>query len=626
MLTRAPARSRNPIVKGGPLDNSASGSRVKRCYLCSRAEVATKETIRNGLLLLRVRYGLPYVELPESSPSSLGRFLCFLLGQGKERTSVPFPRRQRPGENGLFRLQRLCRKERWELAHGVSSIKRNLPAGCHLHTPSSRSAWEANATSIPPPSPPEYLEHVRRVSAQVFRPGWDGSYRSFVGSFLPNPTARKPRLSRGDLLWAGRREEFITKTTCETDLTPLMQARYKEVLSAGKKRPLLIFDESVDLLGPLHKLMYSHLKRQEWLLCGPPTDKQVASVCVNAFQTSVDLVAATDGLCHDVAETILDVAFFSSLEIPRSLRALAKASLTPVFWSSRGCLRRVRHGQMMGAYLSFPLLCLQSYCAASWAARFDEGARYLVNGDDCVISASRAVVVGDYPPGFRLNDDKTIRAVNVVEVNSTVFLRRGGKWREVRHLRRGGATASFRGMMHLVAATKFSPCWQDALVRSRIGRRWGFLPSQIGCWTYPSWLRQRVMTRPCVARRGRLHTELPSSDFRQDESGLRRIQGRDPTPLESEALRAFLWEGGRRGRMKRDEYDPSPGYIRRTYRYRARPYTSSVSFVYWRTGRTDGSASARFFLVPDEFEAEEESVGLFLLDRWRLAFDSLAEE
>jgi len=44
-----------------------------------------------------------------------------------------------------------------------------------------------------------------------------------------------------------------------------------------------------------------------------------------------------------------------------------------------------------------------------------------VNGDDTIISAARDVTVQDYPSGYRLNDDKTIRAKNVVEVNSPVF-------------------------------------------------------------------------------------------------------------------------------------------------------------------------------------------------------------
>jgi hypothetical protein len=576
------------------------------------------ETIRNGLRLLRVRYGLPYCELPDLEPSQLGRYHLFLLGQGKERTSVPFPRRQRRGENGLCSLQRLRRHERWEFALSVASIKRNLPSGCRRHTPSGRSAWEQNAFSQPQPSSSEYLQHVRRVCAQIFMPGWDRGYHGYVGSHLPNPSARKPKFSRADLLWAGRRGEFFTSTTSETELRPLTEARYKEVLSAGKTRPLVIFDESVELLAPLHKLMYSHLRRTDWLLCGPPTEEQMKSVCVNAVQTSVDLTAATDGLSHDVAETILDVAFFSSEKVPRSLRALAKASLSPVIRDQAGVLRRVRHGQMMGSYLSFPLLCIQSYCAASWAARFDKDARFLVNGDDTVISASRAVLASDYPSGFRLNQDKTIRARDIVELNSTVFLRRGGRWREVRHLRRGGALSDFAGMLHMAEAVKLSRRWEDAFWRSRIGKRWGFLPSQLGHRSYASWLRERQLART------RTFTPLPGVSELQDESGLRRIVGRDPTPVESEALRSFLWEGGRRGGLKRDVYNPSHGCIRRTYGYRARPCRSFLSFVGWGS-RCHASNSKRpaFFLLPEEWNTEEEEIGYRELDLWRQAVGSL---
>jgi len=620
-MPRTSDRSRWAAVKATPPDNSASGSGVKRCSACSRSARETKETVHNGLQLLRVRYGLPYCELPDCEPAALGRFHLFLLGQGKARASVLFPRRQRPGENGLCRLQRLCRKERWELALSAASIKRNLPAGCARHTPSGYSQWLENACSQPPPPSAEYLAHVRRVATRIFRPGWDRDYYSFVRSHVPNPTARAPRRSRADHLWAGRREEFFTSTTCETALPAVFQARYKEVQSAGKKRPLLIFDEAVDLLAPLHKLLYSRLRGCDWLLCGPPTEERMASVCVNAVQTSVDLVAATDGLHHAVAETLLDTLFFSSLKIPRSIRALAKASLSPQFEGQGGGVKRVRHGQMMGAYLSFPLLCLQSYCAASWAARFDEGARFLVNGDDCVISAARGVTVQDYPSGFRLNADKTIRASNVVEVNSTVFLRSGSKWRLVKHLRRGGALTDYKGMIHMATACDIAPCWQDAFWRSRIGRRWGFLPSQLGHRTYAAWLREQQLLRR------RHYTDLPACPAHRDEEGLRRIQiGRDPTPVEVEALRSFLWENGRKGGLKRDEWNPSCGFIRRTYSYRARPCKYPLSFVGWRYRCTRTAVTGRWFLLPEESPTDEEECGVLLLELWRQAIASLAED
>jgi len=450
------------------------------------------------------------------------------------------------------------------------------------------------------------------------RLGGIGSIVPSSGTFFLILPLASPCSQGPTFLWSGRREEFFTKTTCETLLASGFQARYKEVHSAGKRRPLLIFDENVDLLAPLHVCLYDHLRRFDWLLCGPPTEERMTSVCVNAYQTSVDLVAATDGLSHDVAQTILDLAFFTSVEIPRSLRALAKRSLEPSFVGLGGKPVSIKHGQMMGSYLSFPLLCLQSYCAATWAARFDTAATFLVNGDDAVISASRGITVQDYPPRMRLNSDKTIVAENVVEVNSTCFLRSSGRWREIRNLRRGGAVADYPGMLHMAQAVCVSQGFQDAFQRARIGRRWGFLPSQLGHFGVPAYKRERQL------RRTRNSTRLPDCGLSQDETGLRRIVGRRPTDLESEALRSFLWAGGRKGGLKRDVFSPSCGKIRRTYSYRGpnNPCRSFLSFVGFGRRRKLCAARAKpasFFLVPDEFETVEEELGELLLERWRAA-------
>jgi len=595
----------------GPPGNSASGSGVKRCHDCSRSSRETKETIRNGLRVIRVRYGLPYAELPDLEPSDLGRFHSFLLGQGKERASVPFPRRQRRGENGLCSLQRLRRHERWELALSVASIKRNLPTSCVRHTPSARSQWEQNAFSSPPPQSSEYLAFVKSTVSRLFTPGWDRAYGSFVMNHLPNASSREPKRSRADHLWAGRREEFINATTQETGLVPVLGARYKEVASAGKLRPLVIFDESVELLAPLHKLIYSHLRKQEWLLCGPPTDKWINTVCAGEFQTSVDLVSASDGLYHSVAETILDSLFFTSVQIPRDLRSLAKASLRPLVEVSDG-RRAVTHGQCMGSYLCFPLLCLQSYCAARWAARDDPGARFGVNGDDCVISAARFITAEDYPLGFRLNNDKTIRASNVVEVNSTVFLKRRDVWHEVRHLRRGGACSTYEGMMHMAEAVSSRPCWIDAFIRSRIGRPWGFLPSQLGFRTYPSFRRETSM----LERRS--FSRLPVRDGSADDR-LRCIPG-DATAAEAEVLRDFLWENGRGKDRKRDVWSPSLGAIRRTYHYRSCRRWSKLTFVGWAFRSHASLVKRPVYFLPANAYTEKEEIGLLLLEAWRAAF------
>jgi hypothetical protein len=616
-MKHSKARSRKPCVKGHPSDNSARGSEVKRCCECLRATRDAKQVVHNGLQLLRVRYGLPYCELPDCEPSELTRLLSFLLLQGKERPPVTFPRRQRPGmsKDGLCRLQRLDRRSRWTLAHSMSSIKRNLPAGCRHHTPSGQENWETLACSQPSPQSSEYLQFVRSEVTRLFPSGWDRHYESFVRSHLPNPTARKPKHSRADALWSGRREEFINGCLNEADLPPVLTARYKEVLSAGKKRPLLIYDESIEFLAPLHKQVYSALRRHDWLLCGPPSNERITSVCKGKVQTSIDLVSATDGLYHSVAETILDSMFFTSWFVPRSLRRLAKASLSPVFTSKEGCLKRVRHGQMMGAYLSFPLLCIQSYCAARWAVRDDPDARFLVNGDDTLISSTRGVTVQDYPKGMRLNSDKTITAENVAEINSTAFLRTRGGWREVRHLRRGGALTDYPGMLHMAeAVVKSGPEWVDAYQRARIGRRWGFLPSQLGHSTYAAFLRERQMLRV------RVPTRLPSPEG-ETPASLRRIPG-DPSARESEVLRDYLWTTGRLGGLKRDVYSPSCGKIRRTYRYVAQPPRSFLSFVVKREmiRREGRRPKVGVYFLPEGADTDKEMRAYESLALWREPF------
>lgn len=605
--------------------NSASGCEIKRsvCIHCRRASRLTKETIHSGMTLVRVRYGLPYCELPDVVSSDLSRFLLFLLQQGKARDPCFFPRRQLPpDDSGLCNLQRLCRRSRWGLAHSLSSIKRNLPAGCSLHTPSARSSWEKNAFSSPPPSSEEYLSFVRKEATLIFTNGWDRNYDSFVWNHLPNSSARACG-GRADQLWAGHRGDFINACLKESEVTRF-EARYKEVASAGKSRPLLIFDQGVDLLAPLHKMMFSFLRGHKWLLCGPPTDERMTSVCVNDYQTSVDLVAATDNLSHDVAKAILDVAFFPSVKLPRSIRSLAYASLSPSV-STDGGIKNVSHGQMMGAYLSFPLLCLQSYIAARWASRRCPETRILVNGDDCVISADQAIEVEDYPSGYVLNDLKTIRAKNVVEVNSTCFLREGGgKWREVRHLRRGGAPSDFAGVMHMASAVRGSAAWTDSFVRARIGRSWGFLPCQLGLnrRSYSAWERARSLGQT------RLPTALPS--LPQVNSDQLIPLGRRGTPIEAEATRSLLWRIGREG-GKRDVFNPSRGLVRRSYRYYhggSWRDNAGLSFVGQIRGDKISPPMKNDFgsLIPRDFVTEEENEGLRLLDLWRSAFDSLAAE
>jgi len=551
--------------------------RSLRCS-CSLSERDTKIAVRTGLRIVRVRFGVPYSELPDAVEDRLDSYLLYLLSQGKVRATVCFPRRQgRPNEEGLLSLVRLGKKERWELAHTLNSFKRNLPTGCRLHITSKQDEWERLAFSKPPPTSSEYLQFVRAEVTKIFKPNWDRHYFDNVNGFVPNASSReapKGSASRADLIWKGRQEEFVSSCTEEDQCPTDLSCRYKEVLSAGKVRPLVIFDSRVDVLGPLHKTLYDYISKKRWLLRGSPTSERMEGICVNEFQTSVDLVNATDGLRHDVAEEILRGLFFTSVSVPRSVRSLAHKTLCPDV-VGRG---RVTMGQMMGAYLSFPLLCIQSYIAARWAARSDPNAAFLVNGDDCVISADREILDSDYPDFFRLNEKKTIRARNVVEVNSTVFLKGKEKWREVRHLRRGTALPGYLGTLHLAKACSFSSKWSDAFVKCRVGQKWGFLPSQLGLHRDS----RAVWRRETTLRKRRFFTELPRPVVSKDEA-IDLIRGYEPDPDEMRALSAHMFAHGRHVSDMRI-HSPSIGAVRRTYRYRKSPPWKSMSYMGSRLG------------------------------------------
>lgn len=607
-----------PCPLSATSDKSARGSEVQTCLSCRKAEADTRVSVSNGLRLIRIRYGIPYSELPDLKVIELDRYLRFLLLEGQERPCVKFPRRQRPGkadEDGVLPLERLWRRQRWEFAHSVASLKRNLPAGCRRCSPSKLSEWRQTVTRSPPPLPDGYEAFVRREVRRLFRRNWDRNYEDFVNRFVPEASARKPLRSRGDFVLANRGggKEFRRNTLAGKgfDTGPLT-CRYKEVLSAGKVRALTIFDERVDILGPLHKMIYNHLSSFDWLLVGSPTEAKISSVCVHAYQTSVDFVSATDNLSLEVASIILECLLARAERVPGAVKTLACNSLPVVVDTQEGTLE-VSNGQMMGGYLSFPLLCIQSYLGARWATRHLD-ANYLINGDDTLISADEPVRSESYPSGmYVLNDGKTIRAQKVAEINSTCFLQDGkGRWREVRHLRRGSFLPDFPGLLHAAAACRSQVAWSDAFVRSRIGTGWGLSPKQLGLHpkSYPGFQRNSEF------RRRRVDTPLPMPASEVDES-LRVLYG-EPDSEAVFALCEDLRNNGRNTRRKRDVFSPSKGEVRRSFRYlKVGPRSRLTYLSSLRAAGLIKSEKTRSYRVPAWYETREESEGIRELQRWK---------
>jgi hypothetical protein len=169
-------------------------------------------------------------------------------------------------------------------------------------------------------------------------------------------------------------------------------------------------------------------------------------------------------------------------------------------------------------------------------------------------------------------------------------------------------------MIHMAKAVLVQPGFVDAFQRARIGRRWGFLPSQLGHRTYPSYLRERGLW---VTRNWSPLPE-PVDDCSFPEE-LVWITGRDPTPVEAEAFRSLMWKHGRMGGLKRDVFSPSCGKVRRTFSYRVIPCKYQLSFVGWAGPKScflRGKKPGKFCL-PETFLSEEEVERLHGLDQFR---------
>jgi hypothetical protein len=284
------------------------------------------------------------------------------------------------------------------------SIKKGLPASCVCMENGLLDKLVRVIGSPPSELPKGYLDFVRRQTADLFKKGWDASYESFcltttpplssVAVFDPSRPSAGSRSSGGCLGQCGSEQDAFLDAVLhgEGDLGSV-KGKLLVVQSAGKPRPLSKFCASTLALKPLHKTLYGSLKKFRWLLTGDPTAEKLRRAGFRfggGDLVSGDYASATDGLSIEVAQAILETAFSSSIMIPENVKRFALLALRPVLgWDLDEV--SVSTGQMMGSYLSFPLLCLQNYLAFRWSLRGTKEAwkvPVLINGDDILFQKS----------------------------------------------------------------------------------------------------------------------------------------------------------------------------------------------------------------------------------------------
>lgn len=269
---------------------------------------------------------------------------------------------------------------------------------------------------------PEHLAALKKAMRACVPYHWNK--RANEHAYIPNghATSSHSRMEGGNWL----EEEF--SQYCVPDV----------VFSSGKPRIITKYSSfNTEVLTPLHKALYGCLRREGWILTGPPTNSKVQSLKGKGPLLSYDYVAATDNFNADVVRTALEVLREKAVGLTEDeVRCLAVLGELR-FPGSRFAASR---GQPMGSVMSFPLLCLVNKCIVDlslvdlldkkkmrlkeWAAH-----RCLINGDDLLLRSPtkdsreyrdcHAAWAARF--GLVVNEEKTMVDEEKGEINSTLF-------------------------------------------------------------------------------------------------------------------------------------------------------------------------------------------------------------
>lgn len=281
-------------------------------------------------------------------------------------------------------------------------------------------------TSPSPPLDVKFDAFCRRKMKGIFKDGWDKRWTCWVDNFtLPTSSClernRKSGGSRGGDR-VGLRDEY--RRFCAGDGLKLGVKTVPMVIwTGGKWRLVTKFSERRSFLTPLHRLIYSHLSKKKWLLRGEATRDSFKDFKKKEGEVFVsgDYESATDNLNLNMTKLIVDCLRESSRHVPHPVWQEAQDNLENQFPDGRMQSR----GQLMGALLSFPLLCIANYLTFLYAIpRY--GVPVKINGDDIVFRCTPKEKdswfsrVGE--SGLVCSKGKTLVLSSAFSLNSSFFI------------------------------------------------------------------------------------------------------------------------------------------------------------------------------------------------------------
>jgi len=274
---------------------------------------------------------------------------------------------------------------------------------------------------------------------------------------------------------------------------PSKRARVKVgvVKENGKVRVVTAMPSEMSRLKPLHEALYERLTKEKWCLRGdakPSAFREFTEKEGEVF-VSGDYESATDFLDIETTEFLMEIILRNARVIPPEIRDAAMSSFRcDLFYpgdkesGTKGETVRQVRGQLMGAYLSFPLLCLRNFLSFAFLTR-GKALPVKINGDDIVFRARPEVATtwmeGVERTGLKLSKGKTLVHQFKFSLNSTFFLARKRRAPALCPVIRAKSLLNrdsppdeggFRSFMSGWTRGGFSPFWERA--SRKVGGLW----------------------------------------------------------------------------------------------------------------------------------------------------------
>jgi hypothetical protein len=297
----------------------------------------------------------------------------------------------------------------------------------------------------PPPDIPAYLSKLSRKSVRneefvafmirrvekEFPIGWDSGFddalsNSTIGvkSFLEKKRGGE-RSAREFIRKAFRRESWCAHVKTEEFLAIPEERRVAVVKENGKSRLVTMASAYQHRFKPFSQIFYNFLSRKPWLLRGEAkasSFKDFVRVSGEKF-VSGDYESATDNFNKEHSIELLKAVLSRCTHVPQALKDAMVQSLSVSSIVHDGIRYVLESGQLMGDFLSFPLLCLMNFVAFKYA--IPRHCPLRINGDDIAFRAREAEIkrwfeaVSD--SGLTVHRGKTDVHPSRFSLNSSLF-------------------------------------------------------------------------------------------------------------------------------------------------------------------------------------------------------------